>query len=116
MQVTVSGHHVSVTEALRSYALKKLERVQKHNRTITSIEMTFNAEKQHYKADARVHVSGLRLFADAQSTDLYEAIDKLADKLDRILIKHRGKLSHRNNSKNHDNQSGHSDADGNVSH
>jgi putative sigma-54 modulation protein len=43
-----------------------------------------------------LHVSGKDIFADATDLDLYAAIDSLADKLDRQLIKHKEKMrSHR---------------------
>ena len=37
------------------------------------------------------HISGADLFAQAESEDMYAAIDMLADKLDRQLIKHKEK-------------------------
>ena len=43
------------------------------------------------KAEATVHVAGADLFAHAESEDMYAAIDALADKLDRQLIKHKQK-------------------------
>ena len=43
------------------------------------------------KAEANLHVSGADLFASAESDDMYAAIDALADKLDRQIIKHKEK-------------------------
>ena len=40
---------------------------------------------------ATVHISGADIFAAAESEDMYAAIDALADKLDRQLIKHKEK-------------------------
>ena len=53
--------------------------------------MTLIVEKLVQKAEATVHVSGADLFANAESEDMYAAIDLLADKLDRQLIKHKEK-------------------------
>jgi len=53
-------------------------------------------DKLIQKAEATMHVSGKDIFADATHEDLYAAIDALADKLDRQLIKHKEKMrSHR---------------------
>jgi putative sigma-54 modulation protein len=91
MQITVSGHHVEVTAPLREYVISKFERLQRHFDQITNSEVTLIVEKLVQKAEATVHVSGADIFANAESEDMYAAIDLLADKLDRQLIKHKEK-------------------------
>jgi putative sigma-54 modulation protein len=91
MQINISGHHVEVTPPLREYVLNKLDRLQRHFDQITNTEVTLIVEKLVQKAEARVHVSGADLFANAESEDMYAAIDLLVDKLDRQLIKHKEK-------------------------
>lgn len=96
MQLTISGHHLDLTDALKDYVDNKLERLTNHHDKITLTEVTLSVEKLEQKAEARVHVSGKDLFADATDQDMYAAIDQLTDKLDRQLIKHKEKLrSHR---------------------
>ncbi len=91
MQINISGHHVEVTPALREYVLSKMDRLQRHFDQITNTDVTLIVEKLVQKAEATVHVSGADLFANAESEDMYAAIDLLADKLDRQLIKHKEK-------------------------
>ena len=91
MQITFSGHHVEVTPALREYVLAKFDRLQRHFDQITNTEVTLIVEKLVQKAEATIHVSGADIFATADSEDMYAAIDLLADKLDRQLIKHKEK-------------------------
>ena len=91
MQITISGHHVDVTPALREYVLTKFDRLQRHFDQITNTDVTLIVEKLVQKAEATVHVSGADIFANAESEDMYAAIDLLADKLDRQLIKHKEK-------------------------
>lgn len=96
MQITINGHHLEVTEALKQYVETKLEKLDNHHDKITSVHVILSVDHLDQKAEATVHVSGKDLFADAVEADLYAAIDKLADKLDRQLIKHKEKLrSHR---------------------
>lgn len=95
MQITVSGHHVEVTDALRDYVNQKFSRLQRHFDNITKLEVTLIVEKTVQKAEASIHVAGADLFAQAESDDMYTAIDGLTDKLDRQLIKHKEKhLNH----------------------
>ena len=91
MQITISGHHVEVSAPLREYVEAKFERLQRHYSQITQVDATLVVEKMVQKAEATVHISGADLFAHAESEDMYAAIDALADKLDRQLIKHKQK-------------------------
>ncbi len=91
MQITVSGHHVDVTPAMREYVNNKLTRLQRHFDNITNTDVTLTVEKLIQKAEGTVHVAGADLFAASESEDMYTAIDQLADKLDRQLIKHKEK-------------------------
>jgi putative sigma-54 modulation protein len=91
MQITVSGHHVEVTPALRDYINNKLTKLQRHFDNITNTDVTLTIEKLVQKAEATVHVAGADLFATCESGDMYAAIDSLTDKLDRQLIKHKEK-------------------------
>lgn len=92
MQINVSGHHVDVTPAIKNYVNTKLDRLNRHHDRITSTQVTLSVDKLVQKAEASVHVSGRDFFADSESENLYAAIDVLADKLDRQLIKHKEKI------------------------
>lgn len=96
MQMTISGHHLEITDSIRDYVQSKLERLDNHHDRITNTHVILGVEKLEQKAEATLHVSGKDIHAEAISDDLYAAIDALADKLDRQLIKHKEKLrSHR---------------------
>ncbi len=91
MQLSISGHHIDVTEPLKSYVTEKLDKLDRHSDQITNVHVVLSVDKLEQKAEATVHVSGGELFADATTEDLYSAIDLLSDRLDRQLIKHKEK-------------------------
>jgi putative sigma-54 modulation protein len=93
MQLSVTGHHVEVTPALRSYVAKKLERIARHFDQLIDVHCVLTVEKLRHKAEATLHVSGSDIYADATEEDMYAAIDLLADKLDRCIKKHKEKLT-----------------------
>ena len=96
MQVSITGPHLEVTDALRSHAEKKLEKLNNHHDRITSVQVRLMVDKMAQKAQGTLHVSGKDLHAEASHDDLYTSIDLLVDKLDRQLIKHKDALrSHR---------------------
>jgi putative sigma-54 modulation protein len=91
MQLTITGHHLEITAPLKEYVHNKLERLQRHFDQITNIHVILTVEKMVQRAEATIHIAGGDLFAHAESEDMYAAIDALADKLDRQLIKHKQK-------------------------
>lgn len=95
MQISVSGHHIDVTDSLRAYVETKLDRLERHYDQITNMQVILSVEKQRQKAESTVRISGGEVFAEAESEDLYAAIDMLADKLDRQLIKQKEKTTNR---------------------
>ncbi|MEM8766754.1 MAG: ribosome-associated translation inhibitor RaiA [Pseudomonadota bacterium] len=95
MQLSISGHHVDVTDALKSYVEEKLQKLERHYDHITNAHVILTVEKLQQRAEATIHVSGADVFADADCDDMYAAIDKLTDKLDRQILKHKEKTQDR---------------------
>lgn len=93
MQLSITGHHVDVTEALRNYVTDKFRRLERHFDHVIDVHVILSVEKLIQKAESTVQVNGAKLFAEDQQSDLYAAIDGLIDKLDRQLIKHKEKLN-----------------------
>lgn len=93
MQINITGHHIDLTSALRSYVEKKFERVERHFDQITNGHVVLSIVKQSQKAEVNVHVAGNDIFADAQHADMYAAIDAMFDKLDRQIRKHKEKTT-----------------------
>ncbi len=92
MNLTVSGHHVDVTSSMRNYVTDKMDRLQRHSENLFGVHVTLTVEKMRQKAEATIQVAGTKLHATTTEPDMYAAIDLLADKLDRQLIRHKGKL------------------------
>lgn len=92
MQITITGHQLEVTDALREYVNNKFSRLERHFDKITSIRVTMSVEKIMQKVDATILIAGGDVNANAEHEDMYAAIDLLIDKLDRQLLKHKEKL------------------------
>lgn len=101
MNLTISGHHVEVTPALRSYVTGKLERITRHFDQVVDVRVTLTVEKlkdkdQRQRAECSIHVKGNDIFAESSSADLYAAVDDLVDKLDRQVVKHKNRITDHN--------------------
>ncbi len=96
MQVSVTGHHVDVTDSLRTHVEEKIAKLKRHFDNVTDVHVILTVEKLEQKAEATVQASGAKLFAEDTQSDMYQAIDRMVDKLDRQIIKHKQKMgSHR---------------------
>ena len=94
MNLTISGHHLEVTPALRSYVTSKLERIIRHFDQVVDIKVLLSVEKQKEKekrqrAECSLRVKGGDLFVESAHFDLYAAVDELMDKLDRMVVRHK---------------------------
>ena len=95
MQLNLTGHHVEITDALRTYVEEKIQRIERHFDHVTNIHVVLGVEKLQQRAEATLHVSGGDIFADDTQEDMYAAIDGLVTKLDRQVLKHKEKLHQR---------------------
>lgn len=93
MQLSITGHHIEVTPALRERVASKIDKIERHFDHLTDAHVILTVEKQRHKAEATVSASGARLFAEAVDDDMYTAIDMLIDKLDRQVKKHKEKMT-----------------------
>ncbi|GAW86622.1 putative sigma-54 modulation protein [Bathymodiolus platifrons methanotrophic gill symbiont] len=92
MQVSVTGHHVEVTAAMKQHVEDKIGKIKRHFDHVTDVHVILTVEKLEQKAEATVQISGAKLFADDVQADMYAAIDNMVDKLDRQIIKHKEKI------------------------
>jgi putative sigma-54 modulation protein len=95
MNLMVSGHHLEVTPALRSYVEAKIARVTRHFDHVIDAHVILTANKLVQKAEVTLHVPGKDLHCECEEGDLYAAIDVLADKLDRQVLKYKDKIQAR---------------------
>jgi putative sigma-54 modulation protein len=92
MNLSVSGHHLEVTQAIRRYVQSKIGRVTRHFEHVIDAHVILTADKLKQKAEVTLHVPGKELHCECEESDLYAAIDMLADKLDRQILKYKDKL------------------------
>src|SRR5262245_65466122 len=89
MNLSVSGHHLEVTPAIRTYVESKLERVARHFDHVIDAHVILTVDKLKQKAEATLHVRGKDLHCESEQEDLYAAIDLLVDKLDRQVLRYK---------------------------
>ncbi|WP_334118299.1 ribosome hibernation-promoting factor, HPF/YfiA family [Limnobacter sp.] len=96
MNLNINGHHLEVTPAIRNYVIEKLDRVKRHFDHVIDASVTISVVKLVQRADVTLHVRGKDIHAESSHENLYAAIDALADKLDRQVLRHKDKLTNHN--------------------
>lgn len=91
MQVTVTGRHYEVTTALRSYLDVRLNRLSRYTDEVFKAHVTLSAEKHRHRAEIVVHAEGKDFTSKEVAEDMYVAVDRVADKLEKQLRRLKGK-------------------------
>lgn len=97
MNLTISGHHLELTPAIREYVETKLERIRRHFDHVIDVAVILAVEKlpekdKRQKAEINLRVRGKDIHAESIAEDLYAAIDTLIDKLDRQVLKYKTRV------------------------
>lgn len=100
MHIIITGVHMDVTEAIRSYALEKMKTLEKYvpqddTSGKLTVELsrttTHHAHGDVFQAEGILHVRGKETAVRTTQDDLYKAIDVLKDMLSRELAQYRDK-------------------------
>jgi putative sigma-54 modulation protein len=97
MNLTISGHHLEVTPAIREYVQSKLERIRRHFDQVIDIAVILTVDnltekEKRQKAEINLRLPGKTVNVASLSHDLYAAIDTLIDKLDRQVMKYKSQI------------------------
>ena len=86
MQLTVKSKNLELTDSIRSYAEKKLSKLDKQLSDLAQVEVELAVEKnpriaENQVAEATVWLKGHTLHAQESSVDMRTSIDALVQKL-----------------------------------
>ncbi len=93
MQIAISGQHLEVTSSLKSHVESKLEKIINHFDHLTQANVVLHIEKEDHMAEVNLHAKGTSIHATGLAENMYAAIDSMAQKLDRQVLKHKAKLT-----------------------
>ena len=93
MNINLTGIHLDITPAIRAYVVAKMDRLTRHFDHVIDVNVVLSVDKLRQKVEANVHVRGKEIHAESTELDMYAAIDSLADKLDRQVVRYKEKLS-----------------------
>jgi putative sigma-54 modulation protein len=91
MIISIRGEHLEVTEALRDYVEKKLNRLDRYfEAPLTSdVQVKLSVVKDLQAIEVAIPLTGVLLRAEERNSDMYASIDLVVDKLERQIRKHK---------------------------
>jgi putative sigma-54 modulation protein len=85
MQITTTFRHMEPSEALKSYAQEKLERVKKYIDEPIVVQVFLTVEKIRHSAEVTITAKGMTIKAAEETNDMYASVDAASDKIERQL-------------------------------
>lgn len=102
MKVDITGRHIEVTEPLRKFATDRLERLRGIGDDVMEVHLTITVEKhQRHLAEIHVKTRHDKHHGHEVSTDMYTSIAAVIDKLEKQLLRSKGKTESRKRRGNH---------------
>ena len=93
MKLTISGYqHVDTTDTLREYVQRKLTRTDRHFGLVIQSHVVLQVTRIRHRVETTIHTRGTQWHATTEDNDMYAAIDRVVDKLDRQTTKHKEKV------------------------
>lgn len=92
MNVEITGRHVVITPAIRTYVLKRLRKFTKLLGDDISFHVIIDVEKERQTAEILLKSKLLDLTGKVQSDDMYNSIVRAIEKLERQALKHKSKI------------------------
>ena len=92
MKITITGRKIDITEGLKSYATKKLLKLDKFFSDESTAQVTLSVQKDDHIIEITVYHEGMIFRAEVRDSDMYACIDRVIDVLERQIRKQKTKL------------------------
>lgn len=93
MRFTINGKNIEVTQSLRSAVESKIGKLERYFTQDTEAHVMLSVEKGRQKIEVTIPVKGGIIRAEEANEDLYTAIDRVEDVIERQLKKYKTKLT-----------------------
>jgi len=93
MQFSVVFRHMEPTEALKSYARERMDRIRKYLPDPIACHVAFSTERHNHRVDVSFQLhNGLTIAGHETTENMYSSIDLVIAKIERQVRKYKGKL------------------------
>ncbi len=95
MKIQIRGKNFEVTQALNDQINKKLERLDRHLGKETEAHVSLSVEKDLKRIEVTIQVYGMIVRAEEATSDMYNSLDLVVEKLEKQISRYKGRLQKR---------------------
>ena len=92
MKINLSGHHVEVTESVKTHIEEKFSKIASHFPTLIALDVILSKVHNKYQVELTTNYEGGRISASGTDDVMFPAIASSAKKLDAALKHRKGQL------------------------
>jgi putative sigma-54 modulation protein len=92
MNVEITGRHLIVTPALRTYVLRRLHKFGRILGDDLNCHVIIDVEKDRHTAEVVLKSKILDITGKGETSDMYASILRAIEKLERQALRHKGKI------------------------
>jgi putative sigma-54 modulation protein len=92
MQISFTGKQSEVSEALRRYAERKLQKLERQLRQVTSAHLVHSIERKWHEVDITLTADGAVFRGEGRSGNDYNSIDIAVTRLEEQIKSRKGKI------------------------
>ena len=93
MNVKITGRHMELSDALKSYIETGLRKVKTHFDRVIDVDVVLDVEKHRHTAEFNLYANGVRINCRETSPDMYASVDAALEKLDRQTRKFKDRIN-----------------------
>ncbi|MEM1283504.1 MAG: ribosome-associated translation inhibitor RaiA, partial [Chlamydiota bacterium] len=91
-EIHVTGRNVLVTEAMKTYAVEKVGKIERFSDRIIDVVVTMDIQKVDHCVDLKMKVGNFHVKSHARTEDMYASIDQAVKKIERQLVRYKGRM------------------------
>lgn len=95
MGLQITGKRVDVTDAMKSYIEKKINKITKRLRDVQDAVVTLKIERYHHIAEITIAADHLTIRGEGNTADMYSSIDMACSKIEKQIRKYRSRIQSR---------------------
>lgn len=92
MKIKITGRHMELTDALRSYVEHALSKLEAHFDKVLLADVVLEVQKLQQIAEINLNVNGMRIHSKEATEDMYASVDTAIDKLEKQIRKFKGRI------------------------
>ncbi|QGU00393.1 Ribosome hibernation promoting factor Hpf [Candidatus Syntrophocurvum alkaliphilum] len=92
MKLDIRGKNIDLTDALKDYTTKRLSKLERYIDDVKEAQVALSVEGEGHKVEVTIPLNGVILRGEEATDDMYSSIDKVIDKLEKQIEKHKTKL------------------------